>query len=159
MNLLPGRVIPLRLDPLTQNELTLQNMPLNTVLLDGSLPEISLTKEVSERESLLEAYVTIYLEEEIRAEAIVRDLWHFARFLELAASESGKIVNFSKLSQEIGVTHSTITSYYQILEDCLVIERIEPITQTKTRRKLVIAVFIIINNNKRRIKLPSVVKG
>lgn len=137
MNLLPGRVIPLRLDPLTQNELTLQNIPLNTVLLDGSLPEIALTKDVSERESLLEAYVTIYLEEEIRAEAIVRDLGHFARFLELAASQSGKIVNFSKLSQEIGVTHSTITSYYQILEDCLVTERIEPITQSKTRRKLV----------------------
>ncbi len=95
-----------------------------------------LSKNEKERELLLDAYVTIYLEEEIRAEAIVRDLGHFARFLELAASESGKLVNFTKLSQEIGISHSTIANYYQILEDCLVAERIEPIITSKTRRKL-----------------------
>jgi len=80
--------------------------------------------------------VTIYLEEEIRAEAIVRNLGSFSRFLELAASEAGLAVNFSKLSQEIGVSHTTVQSYYQILEDCLIAERIEPLTKSKTRKKL-----------------------
>lgn len=135
VNLLPGRVIPLRLDPLVQKEL-FQNNLLERLLLDGALPEIVLQENRQERETLLEAYVTVYLEEEIRAEAIVRDIGHFARFLEFAASESGKIINFSKLSQEIGVTHSTIASYYQILEDCLIAERVEPIIISKTRRKL-----------------------
>ena len=136
VNLLPGRVIRLRLDPLMQPELMNINYSLDSILLDGSLPEIVLLENTAERELLLDSYVTIYLEEEIRAEAIVRDLGHFARFLELAASESGKVVNFSKLSQEIGVAHSTIASYYQILEDCLVAERIEPIIKSKIRRKL-----------------------
>ncbi|HEX4044444.1 MAG TPA: AAA family ATPase [Gammaproteobacteria bacterium] len=136
VNLLPGRIIPLRLDPFVEEELIAQHPALEMILLDGTLPEIILQQNIEERESLLNAYVTIYLEEEIRAEAIVRDLGHFARFLELAASESGKIVNFSKLSQEIGVSHSTISGYYQILEDCLITERVEPITATKTRRKL-----------------------
>ncbi|HLB43646.1 MAG TPA: ATP-binding protein [Gammaproteobacteria bacterium] len=136
VNLLPGRVIPLRLDPLNQEEIPSSYQSLNNLLLYGSLPEIVLQKNKYECENLLEAYVTIYLEEEIRAEAIVRDIGHFARFLELAASESGKIVNFTKLSQEIGITHSTIASYYQILEDCLVAERIEPLIMSKTRRKL-----------------------
>ncbi|MHB1948272.1 MAG: ATP-binding protein [Gammaproteobacteria bacterium] len=136
INLLPGRVIPLRLDPFIQKEFMPPKDPLQNLLLDGSLPEVILEKSASLREILLDAYVTIYLEEEIRAEALVRDLGHFARFLELAASESGKIVNFSKLSQEIGVTHTTIAGYYQILEDCLIAERIEPIVTSKTRRKL-----------------------
>lgn len=136
VNLLPGRVIPLRLDPFILRELPEQYHQLENLLLDGTLPEISLLNTADEREHLLEAYVTIYLEEEIRAEAIVRDIGHFARFLEFAASESGKIVNFSKLSQEIGVTHTTIASYYQILEDCLIAERIEPITASSTRHKL-----------------------
>lgn len=136
LNLLPGRVIPLRLDPFTQKELKDQHYSLNDLLLEGSLPEIALQTNSKQREQLLEAYVTIYLEEEIRAEAIVRDLGHFARFLEWAASESGKIVNFNKLSQEIGVTHMTIANYYQILEDCLIAERIEPLIKSKTRRKL-----------------------
>ena len=66
----------------------------------------------------------------------VKNIGSFVRFLELAASESGNIVNFSKLSQEIGVAHSTIIGYYQILEDCLIAERLEPLVETKTRRKL-----------------------
>lgn len=136
INLLPGRVIPLRLDPFSQNELPAHYLILENLLLDGSLPEIVLQESAEKRETLLDAYVTIYLEEEIRAEAIVRDIGHFARFLELAASGSGKIVNFTKLSQEIGVSHSTIVGYYDILEDCFIAERVEPITLSKTRKKL-----------------------
>lgn len=152
VNLLPGRLIPLRLDPFTQNEYPQEFSNLETVLLNGALPEIALLKDNNDRESLLEAYVTIYLEEEIRAEALVRDIGHFARFLEFAASESGKIVNFTKLSQEIGVTHSTIISYYQILEDCLVAERIEPISTSKTRQRLTKAQkYIIYDLGVRRI--------
>src|SRR6185369_2337329 len=70
------------------------------------------------------------------AEAITRDLGSFARFLELAAAESGNIINFSKLSQEIGVAHTTISNYYTILVDCLVAHEVEAMTFTKTRRKL-----------------------
>ena len=66
----------------------------------------------------------------------MRNLGDFARFLELAASESGGIINLRKLSQEIGVAHTTIGAYYQILEDCLIAERIEPLTKSKTREKL-----------------------
>lgn len=84
----------------------------------------------------MESYVTTYLEEEVRSEAVVRNLGDFARFLELAASESGGIINLRKLSQEIGVSHTTIGAYDQILEDCLIAERIEPLTQSKTRKKL-----------------------
>ena len=136
VNLLPGRAMPLRLDPFMQTELQSVSYSLEALLLDGALPDVVLQDNETFREELLEAYVTIYLEEEIRAEAVVRDLGHFARFLELAAADSGKLVNFNKLSQDIGVTHTTITGYYQILEDCLVAERIEPFTYSKTRHKL-----------------------
>ncbi len=134
VNLLPGRVIASRLDPLVLNELDLYN--LNELIIYGSLPGILLTKDTYEKEKELESYITTYLEEEIRAEAIVRNLGPFARFIELAASESGNIINLRKLSQEIGVSHTTIASYYQILEDCLIIEKIDPIIKSKTRKKL-----------------------
>lgn len=68
---------------------------------------------------------------------MVRNVGVFARFLELAAAESGYIVHFTKLSQELGVSHSTVQSYYQMLEDCLILFRINPFLKTKTRRQLV----------------------
>lgn len=138
INLLPGRVLPLRLDPFSYSEAApFIDLQLETLLLDGTLPEILLTTDINKREYLLDAYVNLYLTEEIQAEAIVRDLSSFARFLELAAAESGNLVNFAKLSQEIGVSHTTIMSYYQILQDCLIIEKVEPLLATKTRRKLI----------------------
>ena len=78
----------------------------------------------------------MYLEEEVRAEAFVRNLGTFARFLELAAADSGRIANFRNLSREIGIAHTTIAAYYGVLEDCLVAERIDPIVKSRTRKKL-----------------------
>ena len=134
LNLLPGRVIALRMDPFI-----LKESPARTLrerLLFGSLPGILPVRDLSDKETDLTSYVTTYLEEEIRAEAAVRNLGDFARFLELAASESGGIANMRKLSQEIGVAHPTLGPYYQILEHCLIADRIEPLTQSKTRKKL-----------------------
>ena len=134
VNLLPGRVVCLRLDPMTYHEYP--DSSLTHHLLYGSLPGIATDAGSQDKETDLSSYVTAYLEEEVRAEALVRNLGSFARFLELAASDSGQIVNFKKLSQEIGVADTTIRAYYQILEDCLIAERIDPLTKSKTRRKL-----------------------
>jgi predicted AAA+ superfamily ATPase len=134
VNLLPGRLVAFRMDPFSLREVPADN--LDERIFYGSLPGILAVEDPADREIDLESYVTTYLEEEIRAEAVVRNLGDFARFLELAASESGGIINLRKLSQEIGVSHTTIGAYYQILEDCLIAERIEPLTQSKTRKKL-----------------------
>ncbi len=107
-----------------------------SVLLYGSLPAIYLESNSLIREEELDSYVDLYLEDEVRAEALVRDIGAFEHFLQLAAIESGNIVNFDKISQDVGIARTTISAYYQILEDCLIAERIEPYTTSKTRKKL-----------------------
>ena len=136
VNLLPGRVIQLRLDPLTLAELDRPLPDIESLLLYGSLPAIHLEGDRSIREQELDSYVDLYLEDEVRAEALVRDIGAFENFLRLAAMESGHIVNFDKISQDVGVARTTISSYYQILEDCLVAERIEPYTESRSRKRL-----------------------
>lgn len=136
VNLLPGRVIQLRLDPLTLEELPIPFPSVEEFLLYGSLPAIRLEKDNAIREEELDSYVDLYLEDEVRAEALVRDIGAFENFLRLAAMESGNIVNFDKISQDVGVARTTISSYYQILEDCLIAERIEPYTESRSRKKL-----------------------
>lgn len=135
INLLPGRVIVMHLDPLSMPEIA-SPISLENILMNGSLPAVIQTQDASYIQELLISYVSTYLEEEVRQEALVRNLSHFSRFLTLAASESGNIVNYTKLSQQIGVAHSTISGYYQILEDCLIAERIDPLVRSKTRKKL-----------------------
>jgi predicted AAA+ superfamily ATPase len=133
-NWLPGRLVPLRLDPLTLAERTPPT--LEEGLLTGALPGIVSVAGDAAREQDLRAYATLYLEEEVRAEALVRNLGQFSRFLQLAALESGGISHFRGLAQELGVAHTTVAGYYEILEDCLIAERVEPLTQSRTRKKL-----------------------
>ncbi len=137
INLLPGRVIQLRLDPLSLQELSVELPSEEDFLIYGSLPAIRLEQDPHIREEELDSYVDLYLEDEIRAEALVRDIGSFENFLRLAATESGNIVNFDKISQDVGRARTTLASYYQILEDCLIAERVTPYTESLSRRKLI----------------------
>lgn len=135
-NLLPGRVIVVRLDPLCLSEIPSPFPLLESLLSHGSLPEIILRNDPQFSSELLTSYVNVYLEEEIRLEANIRNLPNFSRFLTYAAIESGNTININNLSQEIGVSRYTIEEYFQILEDCLIVEKINPVSHQTTRRRL-----------------------
>lgn len=133
-NMLPGRVILLRLDPFLAQEYP--ETSLTDKLYYGDLPGVVTTENPMHRDAELASYVTTYLDEEIQAEAAVRRIGTFHQFLQLAAMESGKAVHFSNLSQDLGVSANTVQAYYQILEDCLIAERVTPFTKSKTRKTL-----------------------
>ena len=128
VNWLPGRIRLEHLYPLTWRErgLTARSgeRALEEGLLYGSLPGILAEPEPARRREDLASYTALYLEEEIRAEAAVRQLQPFVRFLPLAALESGSSPNFSRLGSAVGVSHSAVRGYYQILEDSLIVHRL-----------------------------------
>jgi predicted AAA+ superfamily ATPase len=106
VNLLPGRVVKFQLDPLTLEEISQSPFPENALenfLLYGSLPGIFFESNPENKDIDLRTYVDAYLEEEVRAEALVRNMGSFSRFLELATSESGYIINMNKLASDVGV--------------------------------------------------------
>lgn len=117
-NLLAGRAFQYHLFPLSHLELA-EAFDLDFVLNWGSLPRVfSLEKE--ERNEFLRAYAQTYLREEILQEQLVRQGASFRQFLEVAAQENGKTLNFTKIARGIDVDTKTVQSYFQILEDTLV---------------------------------------
>lgn len=129
INWLPGRIKAEHFYPLTWGELALAGgagrPSLEEALLFGGLPGIMAEPGPQNRSEALAAYTTLYLEEEIRQEAAVRRLPAFSRFLQLAALESGTSPNLSKIGAEVGVSHTSISGYYQILEDSLITHRLD----------------------------------
>lgn len=115
-NLLAGRAFLNFLFPLTSLELK-KNFSLDQFLNWGSLPKVVFALSDEQRKAFLKAYVQVYLKEEIRVEQLVRDLDPFREFLEVAAQMNGKIINYSKISSEVGVSDKSIHSYFQILQD------------------------------------------
>jgi predicted AAA+ superfamily ATPase len=136
LNLLPGRLVYLTLDALSLEELPLPIKPLEILMQDGLLPGIYLEELSQSIDIDLQSYVEVYLEEEIRQEGIVRNLQAFSRFLELAALTIGEPINFTAISQKIGVSTHQIIEYYQILEDCMIAWRIDAISTINNRRRL-----------------------
>lgn len=109
-------------------------LPLARLLSLGCLPGIRSERPPTAR-ATLEAYVGHYLEEEIRREALVRDLGPFAVFLKLAALESGRQVNLAKLAQESGISASTLRNHYQVLVDTHIGYWLQPYAR-RTRKRL-----------------------
>ena len=121
---------------------------LGRTLLFGSLPGIM--QESKETAALtLAAYVGTYLEEEIRSEALVRDLGGFGVFLRLAALESGRIVNLTKLSNESGIALSTLKNFYQVLEQTFVGLPLRPYSRAGRKRLLTTPRFYLFDNGVR----------
>ena len=71
------------------------------------------------KKKILAAYTQMYLKEEIQAEALVRNLPGFARFLPLAALFNGQVINTTNIARESGVARTTMTGFLEILEETL----------------------------------------
>jgi len=121
-NLLGGRALYRTMHPLTLDELG-SDFDLEHILSYGSLPKIcTLLKQRQTRQAqdLLRDYAVTYLREEIKAEALVRNLQGFQNFLDVAAAQYAEQVNFSSVSRDCQVALSTVKDYYAILEDTLI---------------------------------------
>ena len=112
-NLLAGRAVRRELHPLQPDEMG-SDFDLEEVLRYGSVPIIWRAPHKPDR---LDAYAQLYLREEIQAEALVRNLPGFARFLPVAALFHGQVVNVAGLARDAGVARTTITGYLEILQD------------------------------------------
>lgn len=132
VNMLAGRAWQFFLFPFTHPELG-EKFDLDAALLRGTLPPV-IDESLEDSFRTLRSYVQTYLKEEILDEAIVRNIGAFSRFLDMAADHSGKIVNFSTISRETGVSGKTVKGYYEILEDTLVAIKLEPYLRSARKR-------------------------
>lgn len=136
VNLLAGRAWTAEIFPLTSHEIP--DFNLTRYLTWGGLPSVYLSDYPEEE---LHAYVNTYLKEEIQAEALVRKIPAFSRFLQTSALTSGKMLNFSEVANDTGIPVSTIREYYHILEDTFIGFILPAWTKTVKRKTLSTAKF------------------
>jgi len=135
-NLLGGRALFRTMHPLTLDELS-DDFNLQLILAYGSLPKIySILKQkkTKEAQDFLRAYAITYLREEIKAEALVRNLQGFQNFLDIAVAQYAEQINFSAVSRDCQVALSTVREYYSILEDTLIGFFLYPYLKSQRKR-------------------------
>jgi uncharacterized protein len=74
-------------------------------------------KENDTKIRYLRSYALNYVQHEVQAEQWVRNLDPFRKFLPIVAQTNSKILNYSNISKDVGVSSPTVLSYFEILED------------------------------------------
>jgi predicted AAA+ superfamily ATPase len=144
VNLLGGRATRVYFHPIVSAEYDFEKFERNLIknLSYGFLPPI-LTS--SQPWADLEDYVSLYLQEEIQQEALVRSLGGFSRFLNTVAKTNGQQLNFTNIANDAQVPPRTVREYYQILEDTLVGSLLQPYTKTVKRKAVATAKFYLFD--------------
>jgi predicted AAA+ superfamily ATPase len=101
--------------------------------------------EEQDRPTLLKSFALVHLEEEIRREALVKDWGAFVRFLQLAASESGQILNYAAIAQETGLSQPTVKSHYQLLQDMFIGFQVPAYSGSKRKNLLSTSKFLFFD--------------
>jgi len=84
----------------------------------------------------LDAYVTLYIREEVQQEGLVRNIGNFSRFLEAVSFSHASLLNVSNVARECEVERKTVEGLIQILEDILLAFRL-PVFAKRAQRALV----------------------
>lgn len=130
VNLLGGRARTKYMHPLTYRELGSQ-FDLSRAIERGLLPSIYLSDDPR---ADLQSYAGSYLQQEIVAEGITRNIPAFSRFLKVAAFCNGTIVNFTNVSNDAQVPRTTVYEYFEILRDTLILHELPAWRKSRKRK-------------------------
>lgn len=144
-NLLPGRVHSFDLGPIVSSELSYQAKT-DLFMSFGSLPGVVTDTNSREIKKLLKSYAITYLNEEIRAEALTKNVEGFTRFLYSLAADSSKYLDLTKISRMAAVPRQTTQRFFEILEDTLLVRRLNAFAKSEKRRLIQHPRFFIFDN-------------
>jgi uncharacterized protein len=110
----------------------------DTMLLTGGYPPLYDRKVPPA--AWFAAYVTAYVERDVRQLLKVLELETFQRFVRLCAGRTGQLLNLSTLAAECGITHNTAKAWISVLEASYLVFLHRPHH---------------VNFNKRLVKMPK----
>ena len=125
VDLLAGRALLRSLHPFMAAELG-GRFDLDRALRQGLVP---LVWDAADPAGTLEAYVGLYLREEVQMEGVVRQIGAFARFLEAVSFSHGAVLNLAEVARECQVKRATVTGYLEVLEELLLAFRVPVFTR------------------------------
>jgi len=124
---LAGRSAFVELLPLSRNELEAEGgapAELDKCMYTGGYPALYHCPLVPRQ--WFPAYVTAYVERDVRQLLNVQDLDIFQRFVRLCAGRSGQLLNLSTLANDCGVTHNTAKAWISVLEASYLVFLLRP---------------------------------
>lgn len=132
VDLLGGRALVRSLHPFMASEMK-DKFDLKKALHTGLVPLVVSSQNPKDT---LNAYITLYMKEEIQMEGLVRNIGNFARFLEAISFSHGTLLNISNVARECEVERKTVQGYIEVLYDLLMAYSL-PVFAKRAKRAVV----------------------
>jgi len=154
---LAGRIVEIPMYPLTQKEI--HNKPNENIIdvlfgegvialksvkisyenmleamLNGGYPEILKIDSIRGKSLWFNAYISTYVERDIRDVGELRDISAFIRFYNIIAPRSCGLVNKSDLANESNLSEATVNNYLAMLEMIYQISLLNPYASNVSKR-------------------------
>ncbi|MFH7326808.1 ATP-binding protein, partial [Desulfurivibrio sp. C05AmB] len=132
---LAGRIGFVQLLPFSAGELAAAGLlaaERETSLLRGGYPPIY--DQPVDPARWLDAYITTYVERDVRQLLNVRDLGAFQLFTRLCAGSTGQLLNLSRIGTEVGIDQKTARAWLGVLESSFIVFRLQPHWQNFRKR-------------------------
>lgn len=131
---LAGRTAILSLWPFSINEIRRYEQPQNPfdLIYRGFFPRLH--QEKLEPRRFFNGYLQTYVERDVRALIHLRDLSSFQKFLILLAGRVGQVVNLASLSNDVGVSATTIRNWLSVLKASYVVFELQPFFENIQKR-------------------------
>jgi len=154
---LAGRIVEIPMYPLTQKEI--HNKPNENIIdilfgegvialksvkisyenmleamLNGGYPEILKIDSIRGKSLWFNAYISTYVERDIRDVGELRDISAFIRFYNIIAPRSCGLVNKSDLANESNLSEATVNNYLSMLEMIYQISLLNPYASNVSKR-------------------------
>lgn len=133
VDLLAGRALFKTMHPFMASELR-NEFHLDSALQYGLIPVIASSTVPKET---LNAYIALYLREEVQMEGFVRKIGDFSRFLETMSFSQGSVLNLAEIARECQVGRKTVEGYLSVLEDLLLSFTL-PVFSKRAKRHLTV---------------------
>ena len=150
VDLLGGRATMRTLHPFMAAEWP--NFSLVESLRRGLVP---LVVDSADPDDTLRGYATLYVDQEVQAESLARDIGQFSRFLEAASFSHASVLNLSAVAREAEVSRKTTEGFLAVLEDLLLAYRVPVFTRRAKRATAAHPKFFLFDTGVFRSLRPS----
>jgi predicted AAA+ superfamily ATPase len=131
---LAGRTAVLTLLPFSLSELRnyRKNWEPFELIVKGAYPRLHDKNLKPSR--FFNGYMQTYIERDVRALVNLKDLRSFQQFFTLLAGRTGQVINYTSLSNDVGVSATTIKNWISVLKASFVVFKLSPFFENIRKR-------------------------
>ncbi len=145
---LAGRIAIFQLYPLDWEEIRDKDLydeiKVAEQMLKGFYPEFQVQPQLNPK-FWHSAYLSTYLERDLRAMRNIQDLGQFQRFLVLLAARAGQLLNLNEIGKECGISQTTAKDWLVLLQATSIVYVLEPYARNLTKRVIKTAKLFFVD--------------